>query len=104
MDGATVDPATFRTPPRILIPKLLASRDGWKRKAGERKRQLKAARIRQRDLEASRGCWRARAEAAERQAGALRSQLEQAQHDLAAARLEADTLRDALKKKSPPRP
>jgi hypothetical protein len=101
MDGATVDPAAFRTPPRILVPKLLASRAGWKRKAGERKRQLKAARIRQRDLEVSRGRWRARAGAAERQATDLRSQLEQAQQDRAAARAAADTLRDELKKKSP---
>jgi chromosome segregation ATPase len=102
MDGATVDPAAFRTPQRILLPKLLASRAGWKRKAAERKRQLKAARIRQRDLEVSRDRWRARAAAAEGQVGALRSQLEQAQRDLADARADADALRDTLKKKSPP--
>ena len=102
MDGATVDPAAFRTPQRILVPKLLASRAGWKRKAGERKRQLKAARIRQRDLEVGRGRWRARADAVERQATELRGQLEQAQQDLATARAEADTLRNELKKKSPP--
>src|SRR5271165_511537 len=104
MDGVTVDPAVFRTPQRILIPKLLASRAGWKRKAGERKRQLKAAQIRKRDLEASRDCWRVRAATAEHQAAALRSQLVQAQQDLAAARALADTLREELKKKAlPPR-
>ena len=102
MDGATLDPAAFRTPQRILVPKLLLSRAGWKRKAGERKRQLKAARIRCRDLETSRERWRERAEEAERQASDLRSQLKQAQQDLAAARAEADTLRDELKKKSRP--
>jgi len=46
----------FQTPPRILIPKLVASRDGWKSKAGARKKALKAAQIRIRDLEASRQC------------------------------------------------
>jgi hypothetical protein len=99
MDGATLNPVAFRTPPRILIPKLVASRDGWKRKAGERKRRLKAARIRIRDLEASRDHWRERVIAAEHRAGEQRRQLEQ---ELAAARAEADMLRDELKKKLPP--
>ena len=57
MDGAALKTSAFRTPPRILIPKLVASRDGWKTKAGERKRRLKAARIRIRDLQASRDGW-----------------------------------------------
>ena len=44
----------FRSPPRILIPKLAQSRDKWKAKAGRRKRELKKAQIRGRDLAASR--------------------------------------------------
>lgn len=103
MDGATLDPAAFRTPQRILIPKLLTSRAGWKRKAGERKRKLKAARIRCRDLETSRDRWRARAEAAEGQAAELRGQRDQARQELTAAQATADSLRDELKKKLPPR-
>jgi len=101
MDGAIVNRVngtTFRTPARILIPKLVVSRDGWKRKAGERKRRLKAARIRNRDLQASRDRWRERALEAESQAAAMRSQLEQAQQECAAARAEADQLRDEKKK------
>ena len=46
--------AAFRTPPRILIPKLVRSRDAWKAKATTRKTQRKALEIRVRDLEASR--------------------------------------------------
>jgi hypothetical protein len=46
--------ATFRTPHRILIPKLVRSRDAWKAKAGQRKAQRKALQIRIRDLELSR--------------------------------------------------
>lgn len=99
MDGASVNAASFLTPPRILIPKLATSRDGWKRKAGDRKRRLKAARIRIRDLEASRERWHERADAAERRTAESQRQLEQAQAERTAAVAEADRLRDELKKK-----
>jgi hypothetical protein len=102
MDGASLDRPTFQTPARILIPKLAASRDGWKSKAGERKRRLKAARIRIRDLEASRERWHERARVAERETGELRRRLEQTQQAVAAADAEADRWRDALEKKEPP--
>ena len=102
MDGATLDRPTFQTPARILIPKLVLSRDGWKVKAGERKRRLKATQIRLRDLEASRQRWHDRADEAERAAGEMRQQLDQAQQTLAAARVEADQLRDELKKRLTP--
>lgn len=98
MDGATLDRSTFRTPTRILIPKLVVSRDGWKKKAGERKKRLKAARIRVRDLEASRDRWRQRAEEAERTVAAL----SQTQQMLAEAQAEAERLREELKKKARP--
>ena len=52
----------FRTPPRILIPKLVRSRDAWKVKATNRKAQRKALEIRVRDLEASRDLHRRHAE------------------------------------------
>ncbi len=99
MDGATLNGPTFRTPARILIPKLVASRDGWKRKGNDRKRRLKAAKIRIRDLEASRARWHERAGAAERTACEQSRQLEQAQQDLAAARAETERLRVEVKKK-----
>jgi len=99
MDGATLDFPTFQTPARILIPKLVASRAGWKGKAGERKRRLKAAQIRVRDLEASRQRWHDRADAAERQAVELGQQLAQAQQALAAAHAQTERLREDLGKK-----
>jgi chromosome segregation ATPase len=83
MDGATT--TTFHTPPRILIPKLVKSRDGWKTKAHQRKKRLKAARIRIRDLENSRDNWKKRAGDAESQVRELQEQLAQTQHDLATA-------------------
>jgi hypothetical protein len=48
----------FRTPIRILLPKLLNSRDAWKTKSHQRKAQLKAAKIKIRDLDISRTRWR----------------------------------------------
>jgi hypothetical protein len=94
MDGTTT--LAFRTPTRILIPKLVKSRDGWKAKANERKKRLKAARIRNRDLEASRKVWRQRAEAAEERVAAVEASLPQ---ELAALRAENERLREELKKK-----
>lgn len=88
MDGATATTLVFQTPARILIPKLVASRDGWKAKAGERKKRLKAACIRIRDLVNSRDGWKAKADAAVRAAqriAELERQLEQTRQDLAAA-------------------
>ena len=99
MDGVISSTQTFRTPARILIPKLVTSRDGWKTKAGVRKRRLKTARIRVRDLEASRERWRKRAGEAAGQVAELQRQLEESQQAWAAARRAEDSLREELKKK-----
>ena len=66
-DAATPSADSFLTPPGILIPKLLRSRDGWKRRAHERKRRLKTLTVRVRDLEASRARWKERARQAQTQ-------------------------------------
>ncbi len=65
----------FRTPPRVLIPKLVRSRDAWKAKATSRKAQRKALEIRVRDLEASRDLHRQRAERLRQQVAQLEQQL-----------------------------
>lgn len=96
MDGATFTIPTFRTPARILIPKLVKSRDGWKAKANERKKRLKAAGIRIRDLIKSRDDWKDKAQEAAKKRTA---ELEQAQQEIAALRDENKQLRDELKKK-----
>ena len=100
MDGAAGSTQTFITPPRILIPKLVASRDGWKDKATERKKKLKAARIRIRDLESSRDGWKQKATDAGQRIAELEQQRARAQQDLAASRGEAASLREELKKKA----
>ncbi|OWK41236.1 hypothetical protein FRUB_04599 [Fimbriiglobus ruber] len=69
----------FHTPPRILIPKLVRSRDAWRAKATARKAERKALTIRVRDLEASRAGHRARAEQ-------LQERVTQLEQQLAAAR------------------
>lgn len=100
MDGATVSSQTFRTPSRILIPKLVDSRDGWKAKAAERKKKLKAARIRIRDLEVSRDGWKRKNGDTENRNAELQRQLAQAQQDVATLRDENERLRDEAKKKT----
>ena len=99
MDGATGSLQGFLTPPRILVPKLVDSRDGWKTKATERKKKLKAARIRIRDLENSREGWKQKTGDAEHRIAELERQLAQAQQDLAASGGANEQLRDELKKK-----
>lgn len=64
MDSATATTNSFDvflTPPRILIPKLLRSREGWKARAAARKKVNKAFQIKVRDLTLSRNTWKARA-------------------------------------------
>jgi chromosome segregation ATPase len=70
---------SFRTPLRILLPKLVKSRDGWKAKSDRRKAQLKAAKIKIRDCSASRDTWRERAERLAQENRQLCEQLEHAQ-------------------------
>ena len=74
----------FKTPPRILIPKLVRSRDAWKAKANARKAQRKTLEIRVRDLEASRELHRQRAEQLLLQNQQLQLQLESARAAAAA--------------------
>jgi hypothetical protein len=68
-------PPAFRTPPRILIPKLVRPRDAWKAKAATRKTQRKALEIRVRDLEASRDLHRQRGEQRQERVTQLEAQL-----------------------------
>jgi hypothetical protein len=85
MDGNPMNMAdirqAFRTPVRILLPKLLKSRDAWKAKSDRRKAQLKAAKIKIRDCSASREMWRQRAEQLAQENRQLREQFEHAEHE-----------------------
>jgi hypothetical protein len=78
----TAPAASFQTPPRILIPKLVRSRDAWKAKATQRKHQGKALQVRVRDLSASRLRHRQRADRLAQQLDQLRLQLEHTQQQL----------------------
>jgi chromosome segregation ATPase len=89
---------TFSTPVRILLPKLLKSRDDWKAKSHQRKAQLKSAKIKIRDLSVSRDMWRERAEQSQGEARRLQEQLERTQRELEATRTALTQLEDAQKK------
>ena len=98
MDGAATMATIrekYRTPTRILLPKLLKSRDDWKAKSDARKVKLKAAQIKIRDLTVSRDLWRERAEQPQPETRQLQEQLQQALRERDEARAE---LEDAKKK------
>ena len=89
----------FRTPARILIPKLLKSRDKWKAKATQRKAQNKALQIRARDLQTSRDLHRQHAEQLQRQVDDLQGQVDELQRQLVQLRQQATTLAPAVPEK-----
>jgi chromosome segregation ATPase len=96
---AEAPPATdFLTPPRILIPKLVHSRDKWKAKATARKGLLHKEKIHSRDLRASRQRWKGRALAAEQELPRLRQRLQRAEDDLAQTRSDLSGLQGGPKK------
>jgi len=101
MDGAatmTEIRQTFRTPLRILVPKILKSRDDWKAKSDRRKAHLKSAQIKIRDLTLSREHWKEEARGTQEQVRQLHEQLQQSQRELAEARAALTELQEAKKK------
>jgi hypothetical protein len=94
----TTPASDFRTPPRILVPKLVSSRDKWKAKATARKRQFRKEKIHSRDLALSRQRWKDRAVAAEQKLQELQEQLQRTQADLVQARSQLSQLPDDSKK------
>jgi chromosome segregation ATPase len=96
MDGAATMSEIrekYRTPTRILLPKLLKSRDDWKAKSDARKVRLKAAQVKIRDLTASREFWRQRAEQPQTLNGQRQEQLQQALRERDEARAEVEELK-----------
>ena len=90
MDG-TASTATelrkqFRTPLRILLPKILAHRDGGKAESDAQKAHRTAANVTLRDLRISRDYWRRRTAQAEAATSELRDRRTQAERDRDAAR------------------
>jgi hypothetical protein len=92
---------SFRSPPRILIPKLCRSRDAWKAKAQLRGSQLKTLQVRVHDVCLSRDSWRQRAEAAQQQAHQLQDQVQQLQQQLASAQQQLSSLEQGKKTRRP---
>jgi chromosome segregation ATPase len=84
----------FRTPLRILLPKLLQSRDGWKGKSDRRKAQLKAAKIKIRDCSASRDQWRQRAQELSEDTRQWRQRAERAERELEQLRARVSELEE----------
>ena len=101
MDGAATFSdirQTFRTPVRILLPKLFESREAWKAKAEQRRAELRSAQINIRDLSNSRAMWRERAEHYEEHNRQLQVQFQQIQSELEQTRAALTALEEAKKK------
>ena len=90
----------FRSPPRILIPKLVQSRDKWKAKATTRKHQLHKEKIRCRDLSISRQLWKERVSAAQQELLDLRLKLQQVEAERDQAQAQLAQLQDDVAKKN----
>ena len=98
MDGAATMSEIrekFRTPLRILVPKIFKSRDDWRAKSDRRKVQLKSAQIKIRDLTLSRERWKNTGGAAQERIRELEDQLQQSRNESAQLRVE---LEEAKKK------
>jgi len=59
-----MDVDAYRTSPARLARLLLESRRKWEERVAAKQREIRRLRVRVRDLEASRQCWRDRASAA----------------------------------------
>jgi hypothetical protein len=90
----------FQTPPRILIAKLVRSRDGWKAKAVQRKAQRKTLQVRVRDLCLSRDRHRRRADLLQQQLDQRQLQLDHTEQQ----RVQLQARLDAAPKKETPTP
>src|SRR4051812_43640419 len=75
----------FRSPPRILIPKLAHSRDSWKAKAQLRLDHIHTLKVRVYDLNKSRYKHRQQRDAAEQRAQQLAQQVAHLQQQLSDA-------------------
>ena len=81
MDGT----CAFKSPVLKLLKFFSTSRDGWKEKHHQVKRQLKKEQNQVRAVEKSREGWRRRAEAAQRRRQELEAELAESKRESAAA-------------------
>lgn len=81
MDGLTA----WKSPVSKLLKFFSTSRDGWKEKHHEVKRQLKKEQNQVRAVEKSREAWRRRAETAQRRVQELEAELAGSKRESAAA-------------------
>lgn len=105
MDGPIIIPVIvpdttrtrFRSPPRILIPKLVKSRDRWKVSALQRKHHLKLAQLKIRDLSRSRDTWKGRHRELQNQNRELQDQNRELQNQFDRLRAEVESSADQKK-------
>lgn len=72
----------FRSRPRVLAKWFLESRDRWKQKCMEIRKEVKRLKVRVADVDRSRQQWRQKAEQRGRELDELKSQLQQLQQGI----------------------
>jgi len=72
----------FRSPVRVLASFFQKSRDQWKQKCMEAKRELKRWKVRVHDVSKSRDAWREKAESMQRELESLQSQVQRLHGEL----------------------
>ena len=70
---ATKSGGEFRSPKRALARSFRLSRDRWKEKAGQRRDEIRALKVRLRDLEVSRDLWKQKSSHLQLQVDRLRA-------------------------------
>jgi hypothetical protein len=89
----STDPtAEFRSPKRALARSFRLSRDRWKAKAGQRRQEIRALKVRLRDLECSRDLWKQKAAHLQGQLDLLREDCQTAPSPPATAQLAESSL------------
>lgn len=72
----------FRSPVRVLASFFQKSRDKWKQRYMDAKRELKRFHVRVADVSKSRDAWRGKAEARQTELQILQAQVQELQHQL----------------------
>ena len=101
--AAAFVPATFLSPPRIIIPRLEKSRDQWKAKTAAANAKLHDRGIRIRNLDLSRDRWKDVALTAKQNLSEAEELLRDTRAGLADALARVARLEDDAKKKRPNR-
>jgi len=89
MEGQAKSLDEFGSPMRVLAAFFQKSRDKWKQRCMDAKKELKRFKVRVHDVSKSRDAWREQAKSKQRELESLQSQVQQLEHQLSEVSSEA---------------